>query len=301
MPVRIPDDLPATKILTSENIFVMSESRAIRQEIRPLKILILNLMPDKIEAETQLLRLIGNTPLQVEVDFMRIHNRTSKHTPASHMVSFYSEFSDIKQNNYDGMLITGAPLGKLDFEDVEYWQCIKAVLDWSQEHVTSVMFFCWAAHAALFHLYGVKRKVLDEKRNGVFSHNTIIQHEPLTRGFDDVFNVPHSRYSEINIDDINKHESLKLLASSSKAGAYLLLSSDNKNIFVLGHPEYQKLTLKNEYLRDCESGNSVRIPENYFDGDDVDKDPIANWVGHGNLLISNWLNYYVYQITPYRL
>ncbi len=224
MPVRIPDDLPATKILTSENIFVMSESRATHQDIRPLKILILNLMPNKIETETQLLRLLSNNPLQIEVDFLRIHNRESKHTPIEHMESFYSDFSEIKGNKYDGMLFTGAPLGKLDFENINYWHCIKEVMDWSQLHVTSIMFFCWAAHAALYHLYGLKRKVLEHKRVGVFKHNTLIHHEPLLRGFDDEFMVPHSRYAEIEMEGLEHHEHLKLLASSHQAGAYLLLS-----------------------------------------------------------------------------
>ena len=301
MPVRIPDELPATKILTSENIFVMSESRAMHQDIRPLKIVILNLMPNKIETETQILRLLSNTPLQIEVDFLKIHNRESKHTPAAHMQSFYSEFNKIKQNNYDGMLFTGAPLGKLDFEDVNYWKCIQDVMDWSQQHVTSVMFFCWAAHAALFHLYGVNRKILSQKRVGVFKHEKSIDHVPLLCGFDDEFFVPHSRNAEIELNDLKKHENLHLLASSNKAGAYLVASKDNKNVFVLGHPEYQKLTLKQEYLRDQKSGIISPKPENYFPSDDIDAEPVMNWSGHGNLLISNWLNYYVYQRTPYKL
>ncbi|RYV03192.1 homoserine O-succinyltransferase [Shewanella sp. OPT22] len=301
MPVRIPDRLPATQVLASENIFVMSESRAMHQDIRPLKILILNLMPNKIETETQLLRLLGNTPLQVEVDLLRIHNRESRHTPIEHMESFYFNFSQIKNNKYDGMLFTGAPLGRLDFESVQYWTCIKEVMDWSQKNVTSVMFFCWAAHAALFHLYGVKRKVLEEKRVGVFKHKTLKQHEPLMRGFDEEFYVPHSRSAEVDINNIYDNSNLCLLASSDTAGAYLVSSKSKRNIFVFGHPEYQKNTLKDEYLRDTAKGEQIPFPQGYFPDDNIEREPKVNWYGHGNLLMSNWLNYYVYQMTPYKL
>ncbi|MBV7316804.1 homoserine O-succinyltransferase [Shewanella sp. NIFS-20-20] len=301
MPVKIPDNLPAAEILTSENIFVMSESRAALQDIRPMKVLILNLMPNKIETETQLLRLLGNTPLQVDVDLLRIHDKHSKHTPSDHMNNFYRDFDEVRSRNYDGLIITGAPLGQVDFTDVTYWQHITEIIDWSQTHVTSVLFLCWAAHAGLYHLYGLERELLAKKRSGVFRHQRVHLPVPLLRGFDDEFFVPHSRYAQIPCDQLAQHQQLQVLASSERAGAYLIISENNRNLFVTGHPEYQKYTLRDEYQRDTQQGLNPEIPCHYFPDDNPDLEPIARWHSHGSLLISNWLNYYVYQMTPYDL
>lgn len=301
MPVRIPDDLPAVGELISENIFVMSKTRADNQEIRPMKLLILNLMPNKIETETQLLRLLGNTPLQVNVDLLRIHDKVSKNTPVDHMNTFYRDFDEIKHKNYDGLVITGAPLGLIDFEEVVYWDKIKNIIDWAQLHVTSVLYLCWAAHAGLHYLYGLKRQILQTKRSGVFPHYRDHQNYPLLRGFDDVFYAPHSRYAEMPLEDIQHHSELNVLAYSEQAGAYLVLSKDNRNLFVIGHPEYRRNTLSDEYFRDVEAGINPQIPENYFKNNDPKEKPLARWYGHGSLLFSNWLNYYVYQLTPYDL
>ncbi|MGI2159235.1 homoserine O-succinyltransferase MetA [Shewanella baltica] len=301
MPVRIPDHLPAAEVLESENIFVMSETRAANQDIRPMKVLILNLMPNKIETETQLLRLLGNTPLQVDVDLLRIHDKESKHTSIDHMNTFYRDFEAVRHRNYDGLIITGAPLGQIDFEDVVYWDHIREIIDWSQEHVTSVLFLCWAAHAGLYHLYGLNRKILQQKRSGVFVHRRTSQHFPLLRGFDDEFFAPHSRFAEMNVEEIRQHPQLQLLAESDEAGAYLVLSRNNRNLFVMGHPEYQKSTLNEEYQRDLSQGLDPNVPQNYYRNDDPKADAIARWHSHGSLLVSNWLNYYVYQLTPYDL
>ncbi|MGI2069296.1 homoserine O-succinyltransferase MetA [Shewanella baltica] len=301
MPVRIPDHLPAAEVLESENIFVMSETRAANQDIRPMKVLILNLMPNKIETETQLLRLLGNTPLQVDVDLLRIHDKESKHTSIDHMNTFYRDFEAVRHKNYDGLIITGAPLGQIDFEDVVYWDHIREIIDWSQEHVTSVLFLCWAAHAGLYHLYGLNRKILQQKRSGVFVHRRTSQHFPLLRGFDDEFFAPHSRFAEMDVEEIRQHPQLQLLAESDEAGAYLVLSRNNRNLFVMGHPEYQKSTLNEEYQRDLSQGLEPNVPQNYYRNDDPKADAIARWHSHGSLLVSNWLNYYVYQLTPYDL
>ncbi|MGI2099523.1 homoserine O-succinyltransferase MetA [Shewanella oncorhynchi] len=301
MPVRIPDHLPAAGVLESENIFVMSETRAANQDIRPMKVLILNLMPNKIETETQLLRLLGNTPLQVDVDLLRIHDKESKHTSIDHMNTFYRDFEAVRHKNYDGLIITGAPLGQIDFEDVVYWDHIREIIDWSQEHVTSVLFLCWAAHAGLYHLYGLNRKILQQKRSGVFVHRRTSQHFPLLRGFDDEFFAPHSRFAEMDVEEIRQHPQLQLLAESDEAGAYLVLSRNNRNLFVMGHPEYQKSTLNEEYQRDLSQGLDPNVPQNYYRNDDPKADAIARWHSHGSLLVSNWLNYYVYQLTPYDL
>ena len=295
MPVRIPDHLPAAEVLESENIFVMSETRAANQDIRPMKVLILNLMPNKIETETQLLRLLGNTPLQVDVDLLRIHDKESKHTSIDHMNTFYRDFEAVRHKNYDGLIITGAPLGQIDFEDVVYWDHIREIIDWSQEHVTSVLFLCWAAHAGLYHLYGLNRKILQQKRSGVFVHRRTSQHFPLLRGFDDEFFAPHSRFAEMDVEEIRQHPQLQLLAESDEAGAYLVLSRNNRNLFVMGHPEYQKSTLNEEYQRDLSQGLDPNVPQNYYRNDDPKADAIARWHSHGSLLVSNWLNYYVYQ------
>lgn len=301
MPVRIPDHLPAAEVLESENIFVMSETRAANQDIRPMKVLMLNLMPNKIETETQLLRLLGNTPLQVDVDLLRIHDKESKHTSIDHMNTFYRDFEDVRHKNYDGLIITGAPLGQIDFEDVVYWDHIREIIDWSQEHVTSVLFLCWAAHAGLYHLYGLNRQVLPQKRSGVFVHRRTCQHFPLLRGFDDEFFAPHSRFAEMNLEDIKQHPQLQVLAESDEAGAYLVLSRNNRNLFVMGHPEYQKSTLNDEYHRDLAQNLNPDVPQNYYRNDNPEAEAIARWHSHGSLLVSNWLNYYVYQLTPYDL
>lgn len=301
MPVKIPDNLPAAEILESENIFVMSETRAANQDIRPMKVLILNLMPNKIETETQLLRLLGNTPLQVDVDLLRIHDKESKHTSIDHMNNFYRDFEQVRNKNYDGLIITGAPLGQIEFEDVSYWDHIREIIDWSQQHVTSVLFLCWAAHAALYHLYGLNRTLLSSKRSGVFCHQRTREHFPLLRGFDDEFYAPHSRFAEMNVEQLKAHPELQVLTESDEAGAYMVLSRSNRNLFVMGHPEYQKSTLKDEYERDLSQGLSPEVPQNYFTENDPSKQPIARWHSHGSLLVSNWLNYYVYQLTPYNL
>ncbi|MEZ9595867.1 homoserine O-succinyltransferase [Shewanella sp. 10N.261.52.F9] len=301
MPVKIPDNLPAAEILESENIFVMSETRAANQDIRPMKVLILNLMPNKIETETQLLRLLGNTPLQVDVDLLRIHDKESKHVSIDHMNNFYRDFEQVRHKNYDGLIITGAPLGQVEFEDVSYWDHIREIIDWSQLHVTSVLFLCWAAHAALYHLYGLNRKLLTTKRSGVFTHKRTTEHYPLLRGFDDEFFAPHSRFAEMDVENLRAHPQLQVLTESDTAGAYMVLSKSNRNLFVMGHPEYQKSTLKDEFLRDLAQGLNPKIPLNYFTDNDPNKAPIARWHSHGSLLVSNWLNYYVYQLTPYNL
>ncbi|SHH77023.1 homoserine O-acetyltransferase MetA [Ferrimonas marina] len=301
MPVKVPSSLPASAILRGENIFVMSDARAESQNIRPLKVLILNLMPNKIETETQLLRLLGNSPLQVDVELLRIHNRPSKHTPCDHMNAFYRDFEEVRNNNYDGLIITGAPLGDLEFEQVQYWSEIQAIIDWSQHHATSVLFLCWAAHAAFYHLYGIKRYLREEKISGVFQHQRVHEHVPLLRGFDDDFWVPHSRYAQVSLDKLKAHPQLNVLAESDQAGAYLVVSNNNRNLFVTGHPEYTRTTLLDEYRRDLASGLTPRVPDNYFPEDDPTRVPHARWHAHGALLVSNWLNYYVYQQTPFDL
>ncbi|BDY06174.1 homoserine O-succinyltransferase [Ferrimonas sp. YFM] len=301
MPVRIPSQLPASEILRSENIFVMSEERAASQDIRPLRLLILNLMPNKIETETQLLRLLGNSPLQVNVELLRIHRRASKHTPSDHMDAFYRDFDQVKNNNYDGLIITGAPLGNFEFEEVTYWPEICDIINWSQKHATSVLFLCWAAHAALYHLYGVKRYLRDDKISGVFRHRRAHGHIPLLRGFDDEFWVPHSRFAQVSLDRLKAHPELQVLAESDEAGAYLVTSRDNRNLFVTGHPEYTRTTLQDEYRRDRAAGAEPALPKNYYPKDDPTLPPHARWHAHGALLFSNWLNYCVYQQTPYDL
>ena len=301
MPINIPDQLPAVESLREENIFVMTETRALTQNIRPMKLLILNLMPNKIETETQLLRLLSNTPLQIDIELLRIHSKASKNTPQEHLNNFYVEFEAIKQHNFDGLIITGAPLGQLDFDDVSYWQKIREVFDWSQQHVTSTLFLCWAAHAAFYHLYGLKRFIREQKICGVYLHQRSESHDPLLRGFDDSFYVPHSRYAQMDVDILRDHPELEILASSEEAGAYLVISRDRRNLFVLGHPEYNVSTLDDEYRRDLDLGLSPSVPENYYPGDDPARAPAAIWRSHANLLVTNWLNYYVYQATSYDL
>ncbi|QOL25536.1 homoserine O-succinyltransferase [Thalassotalea sp. LPB0316] len=301
MPIKIPDQLPALNILGNENIFVMSEHRAVNQEIRPMEVAILNLMPNKIETEVQILRMLSNTPLQINIELVRIHKNPSKNTPTSHLESFYRLFDDIKHKHYDGLIITGAPLGLIDYEEVSYWDKICEVFDWAQQHVVSTMYLCWAAHAALYHHYGIDRKLRDEKLSGVYDHQVLAPLEKLTRGFDDEFKVPHSRYAQVTEQDYQSINGLNILAQSDEAGVYLVASEDKRQVFVTGHPEYDAHTLAQEYQRDVTMGLEPTVPVNYFKGDDPDNEPRSSWRSHGSLLFNNWINYYVYQITPYQL
>ncbi len=301
MPINIPDNLPAVDVLTSENIFVMTSSRAVHQDIRPLNILLLNLMPKKIETEIHMLRMLSNSPLQVNIELMRIHDRPSRNTPIEHMESFYKDFDQIRDNKYDGMIITGAPLGAIDFKDVEFWAAMKEIMDWSIRNVTSVMFLCWAVQAALNYLYGVPKYVLDRKISGVFKHHLNDPLSPIVRGFDDVFDAPHSRFGDVRCVDIQKCPELQVIAESEVAGPYIVTRADGRQIFVIGHSEYEPLCLKDEYERDLVAGLNPHIPVNYFPEDDPTKMPLVTWKSHGNLLFNNWLNYYVYQLTPFDL
>ena len=299
MPIKIPNLLPATKTLLDENIFVISETRAITQDIRPLKILMLNLMPKKIETETQIARLIGNTPLQVELELLQTATHKSKHTSAEHMLAFYKTFSDVKDKKYDGMIITGAPVEQLEFEDVEYWDELCEIMEWSKTHVTSTFHICWGAQAGLYYHYGVKKYPLEKKLFGVFEHKLDHKLSILFRGFDDKFVVPHSRHTTCLREDIEKVPELKILASSEEAGVFVVATDKGRQIFVTGHSEYDANTLKNEYVRDRDAGLPIEVPKNYFPDDDDTKDPIVRWRSCANLLYSNWLNYFVYQTTPY--
>ena len=301
MPINIPDNLPAYEVLTSENIFVMTEERAIHQDIRPLRIAIFNIMPTKIVTETQLLRLIGNTPLQVDIVLLHPRTYKSKHTPEEHMRTFYKTFDDVKDEKFDGMIITGAPVEHMAFEEVDYWEELTRIMDWSKKHVYSVLYICWAAQAGLYHFYNIPKYPLPEKLFGVFEHTVAVKNVKLLRGFDDVFYVPHSRHSEVRREDILKVPELEILSESPEAGVYIVRSRDDKQIFVTGHSEYDPLTLKSEYDRDISKGLNIKIPKNYFPDDDPQKPPVTRWRGHANLLFSNWLNYYVYQETPYNL
>jgi homoserine O-succinyltransferase/O-acetyltransferase len=299
MPVVVPHNLPAIDILQSENIFVMDNDRADHQDIRPLRIIILNIMPTKISTEVHLLRRLSNTPLQVEVDLMQMKEHESKNTPKEHLEYFYKTFDQISHRKYDGMIVTGAPVELLDFEDVDYWEELKKVLDWSTTHVTSSFFICWAAQAALYHFYGIKKRELPQKLFGVFPHRVLSPNCPLLRGFDDEFWAPHSRHTDVLCVDIEREAKLELLAKSDEAGAYLTISRNGKQIFVTGHSEYDTFTLKEEYERDLLKGLPIQVPKNYFPDDDPRQAPVVRWKAHGNLLFLNWLNYFVYQETPY--
>lgn len=299
MPIKIPDSLPATKQLRAENIFVMSEKKAMHQDIRPLKIAIVNLMPTKITTETQLLRLLGNSPLQVEFDFVSMKSHQSKNTPPEHLKTFYKNFEEIKKSKYDGMIITGAPVENLDFEDVDYWEELQQIMEWSKTNVTSTLHICWAAQAGLFYHYGIPKYTLSEKCSGVFLHKVNRKTSKLVRGFDNEFYAPHSRYTEVRREDIKKHKELEILAESEEAGVYIIFTRGGRRIFVTGHAEYDADTLKAEYERDISRGIDPNIPKHYFPNDDPSKKPIVRWRSHANLLFSNWLNYFVYQITPY--
>ena len=301
MPIKIPDQLPALSILDNENIFVMSDQRAISQEIRPMQVAILNLMPNKIETEVQILRMLSNTPLQVNIEFVRIHANESKNTPTEHLENFYCLFDDIKHKQYDGLIITGAPLALLDYSQVSFWDKICEVFDWAEKNVTSTMFSCWAAHAALYHHYGLNRHLRKQKLSGVFQHYPLDSKESLTRGFDEFFNVPHSRYGYIEKSDYESIDELKILAESKEAGVYLVASENKQQVYLTGHPEYDTTTLHEEYLRDRKNNADAALPENYYKNNDATNLPIGSWRSHGSLLFTNWLNYYVYQITPYKL
>ncbi|MFB5673298.1 homoserine O-succinyltransferase [Paenibacillus terreus] len=300
MPIKIPDTLPAKEILAGENIFVMDESKAYHQDIRPLRIAILNLMPTKETTETQLLRLIGNTPLQVDVTLVHPQSHVSKNTSQEYLDMFYKTFDEIKNTRFDGMIITGAPVEQLEFEDVNYWEEIRGIFDWTRTNVTSTMHICWASQAGLYHHFGVPKYGLDSKCFGVFSHTVNKPHVKLLRGFDEVFFAPHSRHTEVRREDIERIPGLELLSESEEAGVYIVATTDGKQIFVTGHSEYDPLSLKWEYDRDIAKGlDNVLLPKNYFPQDDPTRTPPSTWRAHANLLFSNWLNYYVYQETPY--
>lgn len=299
MPIKVFDKLPATKQLRKENIFVMSETKALHQDIRPLKIAIVNLMPTKITTETQLLRLLSNTPLQVEVDFITMNSHTTKHTPIEHMEAFYKTFDEIRHDNYDGMIITGAPVENLDFTQVDYWEELKTIMEWTRTHVTSTLHICWAAQAGLYYHYGIPKYSLEKKCSGVFRHKINRSTAKLVRGFDNEFYAPHSRYTEVRREDILKVKDLEILAESEEAGVYIVFTKRGRRIFVTGHAEYDADTLQREYERDTEKGIKQEVPKNYFPGDNPSKKPIVRWRSHANLLFSNWLNYFVYQATPY--
>ncbi|MCF7353807.1 homoserine O-succinyltransferase [Vibrio sp. CK2-1] len=301
MPIKIPDQLPASDILRQERIFIMSETRATTQMIRPLKVLILNLMPKKIETETQFLRLLSNSPLQVDIELLRIDDRPSKNTPTEHLNNFYRQFDTVKNRNFDGLIITGAPLGLVQFEDVAYWDHLQTIMSWAKDHVTSTLYVCWAAQAALKLLYNLPKRTRKEKLSGVYHHDVVSEFHPVVRGFDDNFLAPHSRYADFTAEYLSEHTDLDILATSDDAGVYLASSKDKRHVFVTGHPEYDAHTLHNEYVRDLAEGMDPAIPVNYYPNDNPDNPPIASWRSHGHLLFSNWLNYCVYQQTPYDL
>lgn len=301
MPIKIQSDLPAKAELEEENIFVMDENRAISQNIRPLEIIVLNLMPIKQDTELQLLRGLSNTPLQIDVTFLQMSSHVSKNTSASHIKKFYQTFEEIKNNNYDGMIITGAPVEKLEFEEVNYWDELITVMEWSKKHVTSTIHICWGAQAGLYYHYGIKKELLPKKLSGVYKHRVMNRKEPLVRGFDDVFMAPHSRYTQASRQQILYNPRLKVLADSDEAGIYIVLGDGGKEIFVMGHPEYDRLTLDQEYKRDIDKGIEPDLPVNYYPDDDCNRKPLLSWRSHANNLYTNWLNYYVYQITPYDL
>ncbi len=299
MPIRIPNDLPAVKTLLDENIFVMTETRAITQDIRPLKILLLNLMPKKIETETQLSRLLGNSPLQVELELIHTKSHKSKNTPAEHLLAFYKTFDDVKHRTFDGLIITGAPVENMPFEEVEYWDELCEIMEWSKTHVHSTFHICWGAQAGLYYHFGIDKKPLDKKMFGVFKHKADYKKSILFRGFDDEFMVPHSRHTTVDIEDVRKVPEIKILASSEEAGVYAMATAEGKQIFITGHSEYDANTLANEYFRDLNEGKPIEIPKNYFPDDNPENEPVVTWRSHANLLYSNWLNYFVYQTTPY--
>ena len=301
MPIKIPNNLPAQEILENEHIFVMNENRALTQDIRPLKIVILNLMPTKITTETQILRCLANTPLQIEIDLLQTTTHKSKNVSEEHMLAFYQTFDDIKDNKYDGMIITGAPVEDMEFEEVDYWEELCKIMEWSKDNVQSTFHICWGAQAGLYYHYGIKKYKLKEKMFGIYKHRLITPKSRLFRGFDEEFYAPHSRHTTVKIEDIEKNPNLKLMAVSDEAGAYVVGDKEGTQFFVMGHSEYDADTLSKEYFRDVNKGLDIKIPVNYFPDDDPTKKPVLKWRAHSNLIYSNWLNYFVYQTTPYEL
>uniref|UniRef100_UPI004056E12E homoserine O-acetyltransferase MetA n=1 Tax=Acetatifactor sp. TaxID=1872090 RepID=UPI004056E12E len=301
MPIKTQSDLPAKEILENENIFVMDENRALHQDIRPLQVLILNNMPVKQDTELQLLRALSNTPLQIDVTFMTVKSHVSTHTSASHLNKFYITLDDIRDRKFDGMIITGAPVEDISFEEVDYWEETCEIMDWAETHVTSTLYICWAAQAAFYHFYGINKAQLPHKLFGIYEHTVSNRKVPLVRGFDDIFLAPHSRHTETPAAAIHACEELTVLAESPVAGVFLAIAENGKKIFVNGHPEYDRYTLRNEYVRDKNKGLDIQLPYNYFPENNPDAKPLLQWRSHSNNLYSNWLNYYVYQATPYEL
>lgn len=301
MPIKIPNNLPAQEVLENEHIFVMNEHRALTQDIRPLKIIILNLMPTKITTETQILRCLANTPLQIEIDLLQTTTHKSKNVSEEHMLAFYQSFDDIKDNKYDGMIITGAPVEDMEFEEVDYWEELCKIMEWSKDNVQSTFHICWGAQAGLYYHYGIKKYKLKEKMFGVYKHRLITPKSRLFRGFDEEFYVPHSRHTTVKVEDIEKNPNLKIMAVSDEAGVYVVGDKEGTQFFVMGHSEYDADTLAKEYFRDVNKGLDIKVPVNYFPDDDPTKEPILKWRAHSNLIYSNWLNYFVYQTTPYEL
>ena len=301
MPIRVQNDLPVRGILEQENIFVMDESRAMEQDIRPLKIGLLNLMPLKEDTELQILRMLSNTPLQVDVVFVNVSSHVSKNTSTSHLNKFYVPFKDIKKQKFDGFIITGAPVEQMPFEEVDYWEELKEIMDWTKNHVTSTLHLCWGAQAGLYYHYGVDKVQLPAKMFGVFEHFVQNRKTPLLRGFDDVFLAPHSRHTTVPAEDIRNIPNMTVLAESDEAGVFLCMTEDGKQIFVMGHPEYDRVTLHNEYMRDKGKGLEIEVPKNYYKDDNCENKPLLTWRSHANNLYTNWINYYVYQATPYVL
>ncbi len=301
MPLTLPDKLPAIELLKQENIFVMDTTRATSQDIRPLRIAVLNLMPLKITTETDLVRLLSNSPLQIELSFMKVKSHTSKNTPIEHMRAFYTDFEEMRHHKYDGFIITGAPVEHMDFEEVSYWEEMTEIFDWARHNVTSTLYICWAAQAGLYHHYGIPKYPLDKKMFGIFKHRVSNPELPIFRGFDDEFSIPHSRHTEIRREDIERNPELDILAESEESGVYMVMARGGREIFLTGHSEYSPLTLDTEYKRDLAKGLPIEMPRHYYRNDDPSQPPLVTWRGHANLLFNNWLNYYVYQATPYRL
>lgn len=301
MPIKVQSNLPAIKVLESENIFVMPDDVALRQDIRPLKILILNLMPTKITTETQLLRLLGNSPLQVDIELLQMASHTSKNTSPHHLTTFYKTFKQVKNETFDGLIITGAPVEQLEFEEVDYWDELCEIMEWSKHNVYSTFHICWGAQAGLYYHYGIKKHPLKQKLSGIYRHKVLMPNHPLMRGFDDTFEIPQSRYTGIELDDVKRCPSLELLSVSDEAGAAIMANKTGRQVFITGHAEYDRDTLANEYFRDCNKGINPNIPCNYFPDDDASKTPPMIWRSNATLLYTNWLNYFVYQATPYDL
>lgn len=301
MPIQVQSDLPAKKILEDENIFMMDETRALHQDIRPLQIVILNLMPLKEDTEVQLLRSLSNTPLQLDVTFLTTSSYVGHNTPTSHLDKFYLTFNEVKEKRFDGMIITGAPVEMMEFEEVTYWKELTEIMEWSKTHVTSTLHVCWGAQAGLYYHYGLKKRIMNKKVSGIYEHRVLIRREPLVRGFDDVFYAPHSRHTEVAREDIAACKELTILAESEEAGVFLCMAEDGKQVFLMGHPEYDRITLDKEYKRDLAKGMDIPMPKNYYPNDDPKQRPNLLWRAHANTLYSNWINYKVYQVTPYEL